>query len=31
VHLFTFNRSPAARAIVSALRAHGALAAPVAA
>ena len=28
VHLYTFNRSPAARAIVSALRAHGALAAP---
>jgi methylenetetrahydrofolate reductase (NADPH) len=31
VHLFTFNRSPAARAIVSGLRAHGALAAPVSA
>lgn len=32
VHLYTFNRSPATRAIVSALRAHGALpaAAPVA-
>jgi methylenetetrahydrofolate reductase (NADPH) len=26
VHLYTFNRSPSARAIVSALRAHGALA-----
>jgi methylenetetrahydrofolate reductase (NADH) len=31
VHLYTFNRSPAARAVVSALRAHGALAAPVSA
>jgi methylenetetrahydrofolate reductase (NADPH) len=26
VHLYTLNRSPATRAVVSALRAHGALA-----
>ena len=31
VHLYTLNRSPATRAIVSALRAHGALPAAVAA
>jgi methylenetetrahydrofolate reductase (NADPH) len=30
IHLFTLNRSPATRAIVSALRAQGALAAPIA-